>query len=185
MAGERVSPSGDQATAALPVARSVPARVLFEEIRRLGITHVLTVPDTYQKTLLDLLAQAESPRLVPVCTEDEAIAINAGMYIGGQRPMLLIQNNGLYACMNALKAIALDAQVPTFLLVGQYGRDVNRPAAENRSRAVRMVEPTLDTWGVPYYRLEGPEDVENVARGYRQSLEQRGPVVVIVGAPTS
>jgi len=32
--------------------------------------------------------------------------------------MLLIQNNGLYACLNAIKALSLDAQVPLFMLIG-------------------------------------------------------------------
>jgi sulfopyruvate decarboxylase TPP-binding subunit len=167
------------------VARSIEARVLLGEIQALGISHVVTVPDTHQKTLLALLAEAGTPRLLSVCTEDEAIAVNAGLYIGGQRPMLLIQNNGLVASLNALKAIALDARVPTFLLVGQFGRDVTRPSAENRLRVVRMIEPTMATWGVPCYPLEGPEDVPLLARAYRESLESRGPTVALLGAPTS
>src|SRR4051794_13645628 len=168
-----------------PVALPVPGRALFDEIQRLGFTHVITVPDTHQKTLLSLLAEAKRPRLLTVCTEDEAIAINAGLYIGGQRPMLLIQNNGLLASINALKAIALEARVPTFFLVGQFARDVTRSNAESPVRAVRMVEPTMATWGVPCYPIEGPEDVPAIARAYRQCLEERGPAVALLGAPTS
>jgi sulfopyruvate decarboxylase TPP-binding subunit len=175
---------GTAATAA-PVARSVEGAVLLREIQQLGITHVITVPDTHQKTLLELLAAAGQPRLLTVCTEDEAIAINAGLYIGGQRPMLLIQNNGLLASINALKAIALEARVPTFFLVGQFARDVTRSNAESPVRAVRMVEPTMATWGVPCYPIEGPEDVPSFARAYRQCLAERGPAVVLLGAPTS
>ncbi len=177
------SPPGAATTA--PVARSVEAALLVGEIERLGITHVLTVPDTHQKTLLALLAAREQPRLLTVCTEDEAIAINAGLYIGGQRPMLLIQNNGLLASLNALKAIALDARVPTLLLVGQFARDVTRPSAESPVRAVRMVEPTLATWGVPCYPIEGPEDLPRFAEAYQCAQEERGPAVVLLGAPTS
>ena len=167
-----------------PVARSVPADAIVREIQQLGITHVITVPDTFQKTLLAALAELKEPRLLTVCTEDEGIAINAGLYIGGARPMLIIQNNGLYACMNSLKAIPFDARVPTLLVIGQFGRDVTKTARENSLRAVRMVEPTLDTWGVLYYLLEGPEDIECFAEAYRRCQDERGPVAVIVGAPT-
>lgn len=168
-----------------PVALPVPAADLLHEIQALGITHVLNVPDTHQKTLLAALAGAESPRLLTVCTEDEAIAINAGLYIGGQRPMLSIQNTGFFASLNALRGIALDAKVPTFLLVGLFGRQVTRTPAENRGRAVRLVQPTLETWGVPCYTLEGPDDLPKLAEAYRHCQEIKGPVAVLVGAPTA
>jgi sulfopyruvate decarboxylase TPP-binding subunit len=168
-----------------PVAHSVPADAIVREIQKLGITHVITVPDTFQKTLLAALADLGSPRLLTVCTEDEGIAINAGLYIGGQQPMMVIQNNGLFACLNSLKAIPMDARVPTLLVIGQFARDLTKPSRENALRAVRMVEPTLETWGIPYYRLEGPEDLGCIAEAYRRCQDERGPVAVIVGAPTS
>jgi len=166
-------------------ARAIDAQAMLDAIRSAGITHVLTVPDTHQRTLLALLAETDRPKLITVCTEDEAIGINAGLYIGGARPMLLIQNNGLYACLNTLKAIPLDAGAPTFMLIGEHGRDLTRPSRENTERSVRMLEPTLEAWGVPYYRLESPEDLDNFGRAYRQCQEQGGPVAALVGAPTS
>src|SRR5262245_22186327 len=96
--------------APVAVAESIPAPLLFEQLESQGIIHVLTVFDTHQKSLLALIAERGTPRLISVCTEDEAIAINAGLYIAGQRPLLLIQNNGVYASVNALKAIGLDAR---------------------------------------------------------------------------
>src|SRR2546423_14311621 len=95
--------SGSTGTAAAPapVARPVEGAVLLREIQQLGITHVITVPDTHQKTLLELLAAAAQPRLLTVCTEDEAIAINAGLYIGGQRAGLLGQDKGPPAPLHA------------------------------------------------------------------------------------
>jgi sulfopyruvate decarboxylase subunit alpha len=136
------------------------------------------------KSLLGLLAKQEVASLLTVCTEDEAIGINTGLFIAGHRPMMLIQNNGLYACVNTLKAIALDAQVPTVMLIGQYGRDTSKPVEENRLRAVRLLEPTLGVWGVPFVRLDGPDDLPRFQEIYRRALESRGPTAAIVGAPT-
>ncbi|MFI5268605.1 MAG: thiamine pyrophosphate-binding protein [Chloroflexota bacterium] len=115
-------------------AQSVPARLLFDQIQACGVSHVLTVPDTHQKTLLALLASEHQPELLTVCTEDEAVGINLGLYAGGKRPMLLIQNNGLYACLNAIKALSLDARVPLFMAQGQIGG----PDSSYESRAYRM-----------------------------------------------
>ena len=168
-----------------PVAVGVDARLIVAEIKKLGVDHVICIPDSYQKTLIALLADDPDIRFIIACTEDEAMGINAGLYVGGKSPMLVIQNNGIFASINTIKAIPLDARIPTLMLVGQFQRDPMSPVEESKSRAVRMVEPTLDTWGVPNYRIEGPDDLGNIEKAYRQAHETLGPVAVIIGAPTT
>jgi sulfopyruvate decarboxylase subunit alpha len=170
---------------AAPVAISVPAEAIVQEMLALGITHVVNVPDTHQRSVLAALARQSHMRLLTACTEDEAIAINAGLWIGGQRPILSIQQVGLLAAMNNVKGISMDARIPTCMLVGYFGRDVTRTARDNAARAVHLIEPTLDTWGIPYFSIEGPDDLGAIARAYRHSVEQLGPSVILVGAPTS
>ena len=171
-------------TQAQPVAQGVSAEAIVGEIRRLGIDHVICIPDSYQKTLIARLQDDPGIRFITACTEDEAMGINAGLYIGGKNPMLVIQNNGIFASINTIKAIPLDAKIPTFIFVGQYQRDLMLPIEESKSRAVRMVEPTLEVWGVPSYRLEGPDDLRNIEKAYRHAHETLGPAALIVGAPT-
>jgi sulfopyruvate decarboxylase subunit alpha len=168
-----------------PVARPVAASAILDELLRLDVTHVINVPDTHQRTLLAALARQSQIRLLTACTEDEAIAINAGLWIGGQRPILSIQQVGLLAAMNNVKALAMDARIPTCMLVGYFGRDVTRPARDNASRAIHLIEPTLDAWGIAYFPVEGPADLPAIGRAYRHSIEHTGPAVVLIGAPTA
>lgn len=168
-----------------PVALSVSASAIVHEMQALGITHVINVPDTHQRTVLAELARQSQIRVLTACTEDEAIAINAGLYIGGKRPMLSIQQVGLLAALNNVKGISMDARIPTCMLVGYFGRDLTRTARDNAARAVHLIEPTLDTWGIPYFALERPEDISVIATAYQHSLDHPGPSVVLVGAPTS
>jgi sulfopyruvate decarboxylase subunit alpha len=166
------------------VVQSVPAEPLHTAIRELGITHVVTVPDTHQRTLLDRLYKDEQITVITVSTEHEAIGINAGLYMGGVVSMVLIQQLGLFAGMNALRGIALDMNVPTLILAGLYGRDVTRTTAENDARSVRLVGPMLDAMGVPHYSIDGPGDVGVIRTAFDQSRAIHGPTVVFVGAPT-
>ncbi|MBV9326550.1 MAG: thiamine pyrophosphate-binding protein [Chloroflexi bacterium] len=168
-----------------PVALPVSAEAIVHELDELDVTDVVNVPDTHQRSLLAALARQSRIRLLTACTEDEAIAINAGLWMGGRRPVLSIQHVGLLAAMNNVKALCMDARIPTCMLVGYFGRDVTRSARDNASRAVRLIEPTLDTWGVAYFPLEGPEDLAAIGRAYRHSVEHSGAAVVLVGAPTS
>jgi sulfopyruvate decarboxylase TPP-binding subunit len=171
-------------TTTAPVALSIDGKALADAVRALGTTHVICVPDTMQKTAIDALAAGSSPQLLYVCTEDEAMGINAGLYITGHKPMLLIQNNGLFACINTLKAIALDAQVPTFMLIGQYGRDPLLTPEASPRRAVNRLEPTLQAWNVPFERIEGPTDLPKLRAMWDRSRSTKGPAAAIVGAAT-
>jgi sulfopyruvate decarboxylase TPP-binding subunit len=167
-----------------PIALSVPAGAIVAELEALQISHVINVPDTHQRTLLAALARQSRMRLITACTEDEAIAINAGLWVGGQRPILSIQHVGLLAALNNVKGIAMEARIPTCMLVGYFGRDVTRRARDNASRAVNLIEPTLETWGVAYFALETPEDLPAIGEAYRHSIEHLGPSVILIGAPT-
>ena len=168
-----------------PVAESVPASVLHAAIRALGISHVLSVPDTHQKTLL--AAVTEDPELTTLTfsTEDEAICVNAGLWIGGVDAIVMIQNVGLFAAMNALRGVAMDMRVPTCLVVGQYARDVMLPVESDPGSAVRLIEPVLQTMDVPLYRIDHEADVEVLRSAFERSRAERRPVVVLIGAPTA
>ena len=167
------------------IVESIPAAVLHGAISALGVSHVLIVPDTHQKTLLASLTQDANLQMLTFSTEDEAICVNAGMWIGGAESVVIIQNVGLFAAMNALRGVAIDMKVPTLLIVGQFGRDVSKAVEENTATGVRLIEPVLDAMGVPHYRLDFSEDVGVLRTAYDRSRAERGPVVVLIGAPTS
>jgi sulfopyruvate decarboxylase TPP-binding subunit len=168
-----------------PLVESVPAQQLHDAIKALGVSHVLTVPDTHQKTLLASLMKDEELKFVTLSTEDEAICVNAGLWMGGAEPIVVIQNVGLFAAMNSLRGVAMDMRVPTCLLVGQYARDVTKPIAENRASAVRLIESVMGSIDVPCYAIDGPADTPLIAKAFAESRERRGPVVVLVSAPTA
>ena len=167
------------------VAESVPADVLHRAITDLGVSHILIVPDTHQKSLLASLTTEPSLQMLTFSTEDEAICVNAGLWMGGQEPILLIQNLGVFAAMNALRGVAQDKKVPTFMLVGQFARDVTKTAKENPVSGVRLIEPVLATMGVPCYRIDFEADAPLLTKAFHESRERRGPTVALIGAPTA
>jgi sulfopyruvate decarboxylase TPP-binding subunit len=172
-------------SAAKPLVQSVPASVLHEAIRGLGVSHVLTVPDTHQKSLLASLMADPALTTLTLSTEDEAIGVNCGLWIGGVDALLVIQNVGFFAAMNGVRGVCLDMHVPTCMLVGQYSRDVRVPVEENDASGVRLIEPLMRSLDIPYYVIDGPDDVGVLKTAYERSRAERGPVVVLVSAPTS
>jgi sulfopyruvate decarboxylase subunit alpha len=174
-----------QPTSSPGAARSLNPRSMLEQIRAAGTTHVVTVPDTHQKTLLDLLAESSDPQLITVCTEDEAMGVNLGLFIGGKRALLLIQNAGFYAAMNTVRGLSLDARVPACMLIGEFLRDPDLAPADHANRLVSLLEPTLETWQIPYHRLDRASDLTAIPRAMEQAWRDRGPVALLVGATTA
>src|SRR6266508_270252 len=129
-------------------------------------------------TLKDTFREARS------ALEDEATTIAAGLYIGGEPCVLMIQHAGLYASVNTLRGLGLDGQVPLFYMVGLLSREKDKDPRESRHSMVRYAEPLLDTFGVPHARLEGPNDVHLIPEYYRLSRSRKGPAVVLVGLET-
>lgn len=146
---------------------------------------VLSVPDTHQKTVLAALEHEPEIRVLTCATEDEANAIAAGLHIGGEPVLLMIQHAGLYASVNTLRGVALDGRIPILYLIGLLSRERDVDPRQSRHSMVRYCEPLLDTFGVPHARLEGPDDLHLIPDYYRLSRERNGPAAVLVGLETS
>jgi sulfopyruvate decarboxylase TPP-binding subunit len=166
-------------------ARAAHAKEVAEPPLHSHLGWILSVPDTHQKTVLAALDKEESIRVVTCATEDEATAIGAGLYMGGEPVVLMIQHAGLYASINTLRGVAMDGRVPMFYMIGLLSREKDKDPRESRHSMVRYCEPLLDTFGVPHARLEGPNDVHLIPEYYRLSRERRGPAAVLVGLETS
>ena len=168
----------------MPRAESVPAPALYEAILAGGITDIVAVPDTHQRTLVDLLLTSDRIRFVQCTTEDEAMALAAGLIVGGRRPMLQIQHAGLYACVNNLRGIGLDGELPLVLLIGLLGRDPDRSPRDSFDSLVRYTEPLLDALEIPHWLIDGPADVGVLAEALAAAAARQRPTAVLVGMPT-
>ncbi len=165
--------------------QSIPAGMIVDALRGCGVRTILTVPDTHQRTLMSAIAAGDRFRMITCSTEDEATAIAAGLWIGGDEPMLLIQHAGLYASVNTLRGVAIDGSIPMFYLIGLLQREPDKAPRESRRSMVRFCEPLLDTFDVPYALIDGPDDVPGIAKMYRLSRERNGPAAALVGMPTA
>jgi len=152
--------------------------------RRDPMGWILSVPDTHQKSVLAALDKERSIRLLTCATEDEANAISAGLFIGGEPNIVMIQHAGLYASVNTLRGVAIDGRVPILYMIGLLQRERDKEPRESRHSMVRYCEPLLDTFSVPHARLEGPDDVRLISEYYRMAQKRRGPAALLVGLET-
>lgn len=169
----------------MPSAEPIPAQTLLDALLGSGVTDVVAVPDTHQRSLISLIQASDGIRFIQTTTEDEAVAVSAGLIVGGRKPILQIQHAGLYACVNNIRGVALDGEFPLVFLIGLLGRDVSKAPTENFGSMVRLAQPLLDSLSIPHHLLDGSEEVGLIEQAFDEASQRGGPVALLVGAETS
>lgn len=144
-----------------------------------GISHVIWVPDSELGTWERALSGPGGLPLIRVCREGEAFAVAAGLYLGGKKPIVLIQCTGLFEAGDALRNVLHDMKLPLFFVVGVRNYYAHQKAATTDSCPV-FAEPIMRAWQVPYVILENRHTAADLAAAYRQAqVEERAGAVLL------
>lgn len=166
-------------TAVAGVLRGAP---IIAAIKQAGVEFVVSVPDIVtSEGLLRPIAADPELRLLRVCKEDEGVSICAALSYCERRALLLMQQTGLLDSINAIRAIAVDYQLPVCMMVGLQGMEPDRLPAESASYGVRIVEPLLDVMGIEHHLLQEPGHVDGIAAVIDDAYARSAPVVFLVG----
>jgi sulfopyruvate decarboxylase TPP-binding subunit len=146
---------------------------LFEE---LGVTHVVTVPDTTIGPWLNDVRNT-SVDVIQVCREGEAWSIAMGLHLGGATPIVLIQCTGLFESGDALRNAMYDYRLPLFGLVGY--RSYLSQASLPGDTCLRFTEPILDAWQVDWKFVDEPGKLGEIATHFRTCQADQKPGIVL------
>ena len=164
----------------MPEASTValsPETVLAQ-MKQNGVTDIVWLPDS-ETNWLYLLMQAEpSLRLVGVSREGNAASIAAGLWAGGAKPMILIQNTGMMESGDSLRGWLLGLEVPVVLMVGYRGWTRH---GVNTDTAATYTERFLHAFGLDYYLVESDADAPRISTAFETAARSKKPVVVLVG----
>ena len=146
-------------------------------LRSMGITHVLTVPDsTIGQWEPDI--QAGGIRLIRVCREGEAWTIAGGLYLGGAAPLVLIQCTGLFESGDALRNTLHEWKLPIYSIIGyrSYLNQENLPG----DTSLVFTEPILAAWKLDVRFIQAREQLAEIAEHYRACQSSGVPGVALL-----
>lgn len=129
---------------------------------------------------------------VSAVREDSALALAAGAWFGGRRPVIYLQNSGLGVIINALQSLSQSYAMPCLMVISWRGEgglegvpegSTSRPgfvdAPEHIEMGLRMTA-LLDVCSVPW-RVLDPANMEADVRAVTAVMEEtRRPVALIV-----
>ncbi len=81
---------------------------IIEELNNCGVTHVVCLPDNGSQFLYQALTSRSDFTVVPVCRKGAAIAIAAGLLLGGKKTVVLHQNTGFFESGDSVRGPGLD-----------------------------------------------------------------------------
>ncbi len=159
---------------------STPAercRAVIEALDAIAPDHVLYLPSSTLASIIDHAAQMPGVRAFPTTREDEAVGIGAGLALGGARPVLIIQDNGLGNALTALTTFPQAYHIPLLLIVSMRGG-----LGEYNSMIhtfCEHAEAIADTAGLRRFTLDGSLPLD----GWRWSIEQADEYARITHRP--
>jgi sulfopyruvate decarboxylase subunit alpha len=143
-----------------------------------GFNFFAAVPCTILEDIINHLFDDRNVIYITTTREEEAIGIATGAYLGGKKPVVLMQNSGMGNSVGTLCSLPLLYKVPMLLLVswrGYRGKD----APEH----VIMGEATLKllrSVGIPFRVLSHEGVEEEVSAAIVEMEKQQIPVALLL-----
>ena len=150
-------------------------------LKGLGFTDVISIPDGESRHLYQALLDEPEIQVYLPTREGEGIALAAGLWVGGRRPLVLLQNTGLMEAGDALRGCGIGPSIPLLLLVGWRGYPGAVAGAFPIDSAYPYTEPLLDAWGLPHRRLMGDDDLGVIEEMATAAAESSRPAAVLYG----
>ena len=159
-------------------AGALSPETVMQQMKRNGVTDVVWLPDSETNWLFLLMQADPDLRLVGVTREGHAASIAAGLYAGGRKPMILIQNTGMMESGDSIRGWLMGMQVPVVLMVGYRGYTRH---GVNSDTAATYTERFLMAFNLSYYLVENDADADRISVAFQEAERTRKPVVVLVG----
>jgi sulfopyruvate decarboxylase subunit alpha len=150
---------------------------VVDAIKEAGIEFVATLPDANILEVIKAVDQDPELEHIPLCREEEGIAICAGLYLTGKKTALIMQNAGFLNSCNALTTLSLQFQIPALLLI-YYAGDIGDRGFTTLGS---VTEPVLAALGIRAYVPRDPEKFSDTLKGALILAEDsKKPVAVLL-----
>ena len=154
---------------------------IIQAFKDADIRTVVALPDIVTcETVLWPISTDSSFQFVPVCKEDEGVSICAGLSYCEHRAVLLMQHTGFLDSINAIRAIAVEYQLPIVMVVGLQGMEAGISIHESASVGIRMLQPTCDAMGLKHIEMAIEDDAASISELIGSAYRTSYPVVIFL-----
>ena len=147
-------------------------------LRDNGFDFFCGVPCSVLGQIIECLSHNDGFQYIPATREDEALGIAVGAYMGGKKPVVLMQNSGLGNSIDALTSLVLLYKFPVLLIVSWRGYEEND--FPEHSLMGRYMQDFLRTMKIPTIVLSRDRLPRQIAESARIMKELETPVALVL-----
>ena len=156
------------------------AEKIVGELKKQGITHAVGVPDNGSARIYELLRAEPGIEVITVTREGEAFAVASGLYVGGKKPVIIIQNTGLLESGDAIRGTVFNMRVPVVVFIGYRGFHNRDADGQWVDSVASFLEPTLKAWNLPYEMLETDDEISCISRVFETAKATSLPAAILL-----
>lgn len=156
------------------------AELLLAGLHEANVEVVAALPESLLIDVYRSLAEDEDIRYIPVASELDLPGIVAGVYFGGKRAVMIMENSGIRQACEPIARLALGHHIPMVMIMPHRG-DLGEYFWWGHPHSATM-EPLLKALRIPYwfvYRLE--EIKPSIKKALIHSDSGQVPVALIFG----
>ncbi len=153
-----------------------PEQKVVEILKNNNIDLAVTLPCDRIKALLPLIS--ENIKTIPLTREENGVGICAGVYLGGGRPVMVIQSTGLGNMINALLSLNLTYGIPLPILVSWRG--VYKESIEAQWQFGKRLPAILEAAGINFTTIESQSELDKITEAINESFSNAHPHVVLI-----
>ena len=159
-------------------ATALSPETVMAQMKANGVTDIVWLPDSETNWLFLLMKADPNLRLIGVTREGHACSITAGLYAGGRKPMILIQNTGMLESGDSIRGWLMGLNVPVVLMVGYRGYTRHGVITDT---VAHYTERFLMAFNISFYLIENDGDADRISIAFKEAERTQKPVVVLVG----
>ena len=156
------------------------AEKIVNAFKKQGITHAVGVPDNGSARIYELLRADSGIEVITVTREGEAFAVASGLYVGGKKPVIIIQNTGFLESGDAIRGTVVNMRVPVVVFIGYRGFHNRDADGQWIDSVASFLEPTLKAWELPYELLEADDEMSCISRAFERAEATSLPAAILL-----
>lgn len=144
------------------------------------ISFVTTVPCKQLAGVIEEIDAREEIFHIPSNKEDEGMGLCAGAFMGGKRPMIIMQNTALGVTLNTLATLTQFYRLPLPMLISYRG-ELGEPVACQVEMALHT-KALLAQLNIPTYHFHKRDHVEEFDKILKFTFMCNKPVAILTDA---
>ena len=127
----------------------INAETFIEAARGHGFSRYTGVPCSYLTPLINYVINDAQLSYISSANEGDAVATAAGLTLGGQRAVAMMQNSGLGNAVNPLTSLAHTFSIPVLLIVTRRGKPGNKDEPQHELMG-KITGDLFDLMDIPW-----------------------------------